>query len=380
MDNDKPFTIIDEQTRRKLVIDYISMHLGCTAEDVVRSLGKTFSGQTKGLDKITIGREKIFKILKYLKKENAVIEKPDKSNRKNKCLYINNEHPLVFVPNELEKFEGNLKRLVDEAKKTTEAKYQSTLHDALLAVQEKEKEHISCSSLAALSYFSSSASTRKTEVSYDFAAINAYPFYLLYSAIEVNLLHSSTLWPTVIKNDEALKELYVYVFKKFSVMLDYINKNLNSIRIQISNDIISSFITTKLYMTNRLKRCVDAYAKLNMEKVVEPVIGSLWKIQKYGSTEQGGLLPYIYPEPKIYKWPFSYGSGPESDDWRRLLYLQKQHPEETYENYLSNTFKIQNNQHNSPKSRVAIVRQTEMKSKKIKHNKKRVNATTQRKR
>ena len=370
MDNDKPFTIIDEHTRRKLVIDYISMHLGCTAEDVVKALGKTSSGQTKGLDKITIGREKIFKILKYLKKENAITEEIKKSNRKNKCLYTNNDHPLGFVPNELEKFEMNLKHLVDEAKKITEGKYQLMLHNALLAVQEKEKQHISCSSLAALPYFSSAARKRKTEISYDFSAINAYPFYLLYSAIEVNLLHSSTLWPTVIKNDEALKDLYVYVFKKFAVMLDYINKSLNSTRIEISDDIISSFITTKLYMTNRLKRCIDAYAKLNMEKLIEPVIDSLWKIQKYGSREQGGLLPYIYPEPKIYKWPFSYGSGPESDDWRKLLYLQRQHPEETYENYLRNTFKILNNQPISPKSRGSMVRQMKMKSKQRKDNKK----------
>jgi hypothetical protein len=187
IDNEKPFTIIDEHTRRKLVIDYVSMHLGCTTEDVVKALGKTSTGQTKGLGKITIGREKIFKILKYLKKENAITEEIKKSNRKSKCLYTNNDHPLVFVPNELEKFEMNLKHLVDEAKKITEGKYQSTLRNALLEVQEREKENISCSSLAALPYFSSIARRRKTEISYDFSAINAYPFYLSYSAIEVNL-------------------------------------------------------------------------------------------------------------------------------------------------------------------------------------------------
>lgn len=123
-------------------------------------------------------------------------------------------------------------------------------------------------------------------------------------------------------------------------------------------------------MTNRLKRCIDAYGKLNMEKLVEPVIDSLWKVQKYGSRQQGGLLPYIYPEPKIYKWPFSYGPGPQSDDWRKLLYLQKQHPEETYENYLRNTFKILNNQPISPKSKGSIVRQMKMKGKQRKDNKK----------
>src|SRR5438128_591939 len=60
------------------------------------------SGQTKGLDKITMGRKKIFNILKYLKSEEAIVEKPKESNRKSKPLYPNNDHPLVFVPSELE--------------------------------------------------------------------------------------------------------------------------------------------------------------------------------------------------------------------------------------------------------------------------------------
>lgn len=337
---------------------------------LLKRLVRLLLDKPRDLVKLRLGEKRFFKILKNLKKENAITEEIKKSNRKNKCLYTNNDHPLVFVLNELEKFEMNLKHLVDEAKKITEGKYQSTLRDALLEVQEIEKENISCSSLAALPYFSSIARKRETEISYDFSAINAYPFYLLYSAIEVNLLHSSTLWPAVIKNDEALKDLYVYVFKKFAIMLDYINKSLNSIKIEISEDIISSFITTKLYMTDRLKRCIDSYTKLNMEKEIEPVIDSLWKVQKYGSREQGGLLPYIYPEPKIYKWPFSYASRPESDDWRKLLYIQKQHPEETYENYLRNTFEILNNQPNSAKSTGSIARQMKMKSNQRKDNKK----------
>ena len=242
--------------------------------------------------------------------------------------------------------------MVDAAKKVSEEQYVQTLHKALSIIQKEEYENISCSNLAALPYFSSKAAKCKTEISNNFSAINAYPFYLLYSAIEVNLLHSSTFWPTVIKNEEALKDLYIYVFKKFSSMLDYVSKSLNAVKIEISTDVISSFITHKLYMTSRLKRCTDVYAKLNMEKEVEPVIDSLWNFQKYGSKNQGGLLPYIYPEPKIYKWAFSYGSESKADDWRKLLELQSQHPEETYENYLK-SFKTLSNQFNSHRNRTS---------------------------
>jgi Tfp pilus assembly ATPase PilU len=41
---------LDENRRRQIIIDFISTHQGCTAEDIVK-------GQNK------IGRKKVFKIL-----------------------------------------------------------------------------------------------------------------------------------------------------------------------------------------------------------------------------------------------------------------------------------------------------------------------------
>ena len=50
--------------------------------------------------------------------------------------------------------------------------------------------------------------------------------------------------------------------------------------------------------------------------------------------------------------------------------FKSEHPEETYENYLRNTFEILNNQPNSAKSTGSIARQMKMKSNQRKDNKK----------
>jgi hypothetical protein len=93
---------MDEQVRRNIVIDFISQHKGCTAEDIVR-------GQDK------IGRGKVFKILKNLKKEAIV--KPEKSdtNQRDIALFIDNDHPIILFSTEFREFKNYLYSLIDKA-------------------------------------------------------------------------------------------------------------------------------------------------------------------------------------------------------------------------------------------------------------------------
>jgi hypothetical protein len=60
-----------------------------------------------------------------------------------------------------------------------------------------------------------------------------------------------------------------------------------------------------------------------MQKEIESTLDSLWSIKKV-------YLQYAHPEPGIFKWNYDY----EEDGWRKLLELQRQHPEQTYERYL----------------------------------------------
>jgi hypothetical protein len=66
-----------------------------------------------------------------------------------------------------------------------------------------------------------------------------------------------------------------------------------------------------------------------MQKEIEPVIDSLWRVE-------GGLRKYMYPEPRLYGWDFKYDG---TDDWKKLISIQNEHPEQTYNNHVYNTIK-----------------------------------------
>src|SRR2546430_2864103 len=93
---------IDEQQRRQVVIDYISEHKGCTAEDIVK-------GQT------IVGRGKVFRILPDLKKEGVVIPEQSAKNRRDIKLFLKDDHPFVSLPRELKEFKKYFYPLIDRA-------------------------------------------------------------------------------------------------------------------------------------------------------------------------------------------------------------------------------------------------------------------------
>jgi hypothetical protein len=60
------------------------------------------------------------------------------------------------------------------------------------------------------------------------------------------------------------------------------------------------------------------FTHLGKKKEIEDVIDALWSITKE-------IQGYQYPESGLYNWDFDYGV----DDWRKLVKLQSQHPNET---------------------------------------------------
>ena len=99
--NDNPsFEIIDEEKRRKIVIEYISDNIGCTAEDIVNNITR-------------IGRVKIFRLLKDLKKEDIIINQTDFNDKRKVKLFVNTANYLVIVPKELERIRKYLNVLTD---------------------------------------------------------------------------------------------------------------------------------------------------------------------------------------------------------------------------------------------------------------------------
>jgi hypothetical protein len=95
--------IMNEETRRRLVIDFIDRNQGCTVEDIV-------NGQDK------IGRVKVFRILKDLKEENVVLTDSSEKNKRNKRLFLNASNPLVSFPKEIKEFKKMLYEIFERAK------------------------------------------------------------------------------------------------------------------------------------------------------------------------------------------------------------------------------------------------------------------------
>jgi Tfp pilus assembly ATPase PilU len=83
--------IMNEERRRRIVIDFIDRNQGCTAEDIV-------NGQNK------IGRVKVFRLIKDLKKENVILTDISRNNRRNKRLFLNEANPLTSFPKEIKDF------------------------------------------------------------------------------------------------------------------------------------------------------------------------------------------------------------------------------------------------------------------------------------
>ena len=293
------FKTTDEKARHKHVLDYIRHHQGCLAEEVVTKI------------KPGLSRRTVFKVLKDLKNDSLVTEQ--KINMRMIKLFVNDSNPLISVPQELEIFEKHFRKLLQQVKKVTDVKYKVAINN--LQVPDKEKLN--------------STDKEITQIVYDFSKLNSQPLYILYAVIDAYLFHSILTWPLTIRDKETLKDLYTYVFKKIGDIQEYLFETFKSIYIGASgsvSQIIAPYIENRLHMTTRLSRCIDIYTKFDMQNEIEDVIDSLWKIQ--------GRLQFIaYPEPRIYSWKFEY----YEDDWRKLLNLQKERPEQTFRNYIYNT-------------------------------------------
>lgn len=83
---------LNEELRRKKIIDFISEHQGCRAEDVVEGV------------KNDIGRGKVFSILKSLKAESIVLTEKEKPNSREHKLFVDINNPLVIATKELDEF------------------------------------------------------------------------------------------------------------------------------------------------------------------------------------------------------------------------------------------------------------------------------------
>jgi hypothetical protein len=163
--------MLDEQTRQRSVIDFISSHQGCTAEDVVEGNKQS-------------GRVKTFRILKELKRRNVIREKKSGTNKRDKKLFLNETNPLIWFPKEVNQFKEFLYRLFERAQLYRWWHYGD-------------------------------------EVYYPSDALLQECFSLFFEYLNINNYRAFIIWPNTIKDKETLSRLYRLFYSEM------INMNLD---------------------------------------------------------------------------------------------------------------------------------------------------------
>ena len=140
--------------------------------------------------------------------------------------------------------------------------------------------------------------------------------------VNVYNVYSILLWPKKIQDKDTLKKLYTVVFTKIAnmqVRIVEILKSINPSLVAEANiTVLNSKFLDSLYATRNMIEYYKTFRKFEMQKEIESVLDSMWKINSEYKQN-------AYPEPVLYGWDFG-----ATDDWRKLMELQKQHPDETY--------------------------------------------------
>jgi hypothetical protein len=321
-------TLIDARTwteddRQKVIIDFIRSKPYCNAEDVVQGV------------KNDISRVTVFKILHKLIESGAVkrfLENNQKRNAREHKLFVDEGNPLVSVRLELEKFESAYFDLLNRAMMEFEPE---RIRAALKSVDDVPVSYKSNSEVSRLvkQFLDEHKSNPKVsrlvkqvvdtsyKLGYRHGQLTKYLLDIFYSMIDAYLFRFLFVWSQKISDQQVLQQLYSMVFSQIADMQKRLSESqfLKPPLRDTNMQPMEQFIRERFRGSEGsgpLLQYLDSFKKVGMEKEIEPVIDSLWKII-------GDLQPYVYPEPRKYSWPFKYGE----DGWRKLKRLLKEHPE-----------------------------------------------------
>jgi Fe2+ or Zn2+ uptake regulation protein len=287
---------LDLTNLEKAVLEYLKENPGASKQAVVDGLKSLFS------------RAPVFRAIKSLVSYKLIVERKDNNNRQTYNLFIDSHSLSALVIQNLDCFELNFFSLLKDVKTEYENSYQVIVSNAYK--NRSVPQDLDTSGLVSL---------HKSMMQL---------VYIFYEVMDILMFHSVIVWPEEIQDEYALKKLYSIVFTRTIYMHAQLHTILRTITVGKSNPLSEpdNLPTTlrRIYSTQNLLNHVDAFKNSGMEKQCEPLIDSFWQINHK-------LASIAYPEPSLYNWNFDY----ERDDWKKLLKLQKQHPDETYRNYIS---------------------------------------------
>jgi hypothetical protein len=285
---------MDQQEKRRIIIEYITNNPGCNKQKVVKSLEPRLS------------RVPILNIIQELDEDGIVYQVTEKENSREHKLHVNAGNILVSVENELKEFEEAFFSLLGKVKEKFDELY--------LDVKAQQP---------------TDPSKRDLSKMHPILNLISESFHIFYDVVDVYMIRSLMVWPKTIQDKDILKKLYFTIFTKIADMQLHMSEILRTTMAGDFNPIIQLFISGgKLYATKKLMDHFEAFRNCNMEKELEPVLYSTWNIT-------GEYKQMAYPEPFLFKWAFNY----DTDDWKKLIELQRRHPEQTYRNSINQQLK-----------------------------------------
>jgi len=148
---------------------------------------------------------------------------------------------------------------------------------------------------------------------------------IFYEIMIAYVIRSVILWPKKIENGNILNKAYSILFSKIASIRTLIAQAFED---SYSKNLLNKFeniAMSRTYMTQSLLNHKGIFKNANMEKESDELMDSIWNIHKE-------CIQDVFPEPLIYGWEFDY----KNDGWKRLIQLQMQHPEQTYDNFIEN--------------------------------------------
>jgi hypothetical protein len=146
---------------------------------------------------------------------------------------------------------------------------------------------------------------------------------IFYEFVDVYMLRCILKWPETVKKEDIIKKLYSILFSKINDMQFRISEKLRSTKAGDFYQITQLSVYQRIYRTDKFQRHVEKFNHVGI-KEIDNVLDSLWSIDK-------DFRQTSFPEPLIYKWDFDY----EKDNWKKLLDIQRKHPEQTYHNFVN---------------------------------------------
>jgi hypothetical protein len=284
---------LTKEDRQGIIIEFIRSKPYCNIQDVVQGVENRISRVT------------VFKLLHELIENGAVkryLENNQKRNAREHKLFVDEGNPLVSVRLDLEKFESAYFDLFNKERIEFEQRIQ-----------------------AAREVWYDSGSL-KISLPLLHASLTANLLAIFYSMVDACLFYFLFIWSQKITDQQVLQQLYSMVFSKIADMQTRIWEGFKSSPMRnfdapmrnfddiLKTEFIQGRFRTGLEGEGPLEKYLILFKEFGMEKEIEPVLDSLWKII-------GDLQPHVYPEPRTQGWPFKYGE----DDWRKLVYLLRQH-------------------------------------------------------